>query len=180
MDKLTAHQRAQGVFARVLAEVRDDQLDAPSPCAGWAARDVIDHVIAGNQLVRQRGGLEPLDLPDGRVPAHEASARGAHEVFAAPDGLTRTFELPFGTVPAEMFIDLRTGDLFAHAWDLATATGQSTDLDRELAAVCLDAVKARMNPAFRGEGRPFAEEQPCPPGAPLADELAAYLGRSVG
>jgi uncharacterized protein (TIGR03086 family) len=179
MDQLVAHRRAQALFAGVLANVRDEQLDAPSPCAGWSAKDVIDHVIGGNQLVRQRAGLEPIELPDGLVAAHAASARGAQEVFAAPDGLTRTFELPFATVPAAWFIDLRTADVFTHAWDLATATGQPTDLDRELAAVCLDAAKARMRPDLRGEGKPFADEQPCPPDATPSDALAAFLGRTT-
>jgi uncharacterized protein (TIGR03086 family) len=180
MDQLIAHRRAQEVFADVLARVTDDQLGAASPCAGWTAKDVVDHVIGGNQLVRQRGGLEPIALPDQRVAALAASAEGAHEVFAAPDGLTRTFELPIGAVPGTVFIGLRTIDQIVHAWDLATATGQPTDLDRELAAFCLETAKALMAPGLRGEGRPFAAEQPCPPGATPADELAAYLGRSVG
>jgi uncharacterized protein (TIGR03086 family) len=179
VDQLTAHERAMEVFGRVLANVADDQLDAPSPCAGWAARDVIDHVVNGNQMVRERAGLERVELPDGRVPAYQASWRGAQDVFAAPDGLTRTLELPIGPVSAAMFIDLRTVDLFVHAWDLATATGQATDLDAELASVCLQAAQARMNPGFRGEGKPFADEQPCPPDASDADRLAAFLGRTV-
>jgi uncharacterized protein (TIGR03086 family) len=185
MDQLTAHRRAQDVYAGVLARVTDDQLDNASPCAGWTAKDVIDHVVGGNQIVRTRGGLDTIDLPpdsapNGRSAAHAASAASAHEVFAAPDGLTRTFELPFGAVPGTMFIGLRTIDLLVHAWDLAKATGQPTDLDPELAAECLATAKGLMAPGFRGEGRPFAEEQQCPPGATPADTLAAYLGRSVG
>jgi uncharacterized protein (TIGR03086 family) len=180
VDQLTAHRRAQGVFADVLARVTDDQLDAASPCAGWTAQDVIDHVIGGNQLVRTRAGLATIDLPDGRVAANAASAASAHDVFAAPDGLTRTFELPIGAVPGTVFIGLRTIDQIVHAWDLATATGQPTDLDRELAAFCLETAKGLMAPGLRGDGRPFAAEQPCPPGATPADELAAYLGRSAG
>jgi hypothetical protein len=66
-----------------------------------------------------------------------------------------------------------------HAWDLAKATGQSTDLDPELAAFSLDAAMQRMGPGFRGEGRPFGEEQPCPNGRCEADQLAAFLGRAV-
>jgi uncharacterized protein (TIGR03086 family) len=180
MDQLTAHGRAAAVFAAVLAHVRDDQLGNASPCAGWTAKDVMDHVIAGNQMVRKRAGLDALDLPGNPIVAQTTSTEGAQDVFAAPDGLTRTYELPIGPVSGGVFIDLRTIDLLVHAWDLAKATGQPTDLDPELASVCLTAARSRMNPALRGEGKPFAEEQPCPPGATAADELAAYLGRAVG
>jgi hypothetical protein len=36
-------------------------------------------------------------------------------------------------LPGTAFIELRTSDLLAHAWDLASATGRPTDLDPELA-----------------------------------------------
>jgi len=124
VDQLTAHQRAQDVFAIVLANVKPDQLSAQSPCAEWNVKDVINHVLSGNRRVQERAGREPDALPDDLVAAHAVSANGAHEVFAAPNGLTRTFDLPVGAVPGTFFIDLRTIDLLVHAWDLAKATGQ--------------------------------------------------------
>ncbi|MGH9115811.1 MAG: maleylpyruvate isomerase N-terminal domain-containing protein, partial [Acidimicrobiales bacterium] len=39
MPELAAHKRAQDAFAAVIANVRDDQLDAPTPCAEWTVRD---------------------------------------------------------------------------------------------------------------------------------------------
>ncbi|MHB8466084.1 MAG: TIGR03086 family metal-binding protein [Acidimicrobiales bacterium] len=179
MDQLVAHQRAQDAFASVLANVKPDQLDAASPCSEWNAKAVIDHVLGGNQWVQQLVGQEPPALPDDIGAAHTAAAGRAQAVFAAPDGLTRTFELPFGAFPGAAFIGLRTTDVLTHAWDLAKATGQATDLDPELSAEALAASKANISPAFRGPGRPFAEEQPCPPGRPAADQLAAFLGRTV-
>jgi hypothetical protein len=59
------------------------------------------------------------------------------------------------------------------------ATGQSTDLDPELATEQLAAVRQAVRPEFRGPGKPFGEEQPCPSGRPTADQLAAFLGRRV-
>ena len=134
MDSLADHQRAQGVFAGVLANVKPDQLGAQSPCTEWDAKSVIDHVISGNQWVGNLTGRQPSVLPDDLGAAHAESATVAQDVFDASDGLTRTFELPFGTMPGAAFIGLRTNDVFTHAWDLAKATGQSTDLDPELGA----------------------------------------------
>jgi uncharacterized protein (TIGR03086 family) len=179
MDQLVAHQRAQDAFAAVLANVKADQMDLPSPCTEWTVKGVVDHVIGGNQWVQQLGGKEPLTLPDDMASAHSASAQAAQAVFAAPDGLTRTFELPFGAIPGTIFVALRTGDALTHAWDLARATGQSTDLDAEVSAHILDATRALVTPAFRGPGRPFAEEQDCPPGRAVADQMAAFFGRKV-
>lgn len=179
MDDLIAHQRAQAAFASVLANVTDDQMGVQSPCAEWTAKGVIDHVIGGNQWVQQLVDRQPPDLPDDVTAAHATSAAGAEEVFAAPDGLTREYKLPFGAVPGSLFIHLRTGDVLTHAWDLAKATGQSTDLDPEVAARELAFSRQTVGPAFRGPGRPFGEERPCPPGRAAADELAAFLGRAV-
>lgn len=156
-----------------------ERLHPPSPCSGWDAQQVIDHVIAGNQMVQTRAGLEPPPLPTDLVTAHAMSAAAAHRVFAAPDGLTRRFDLPFGTIPGSAFIGLRIIDALTHAWDLATATGSSTDLDPELAAEALAAAEQRMGPLFRGEGRPFNAEHPCSSDRPGADQLAAFLGRVV-
>ena len=179
MDQLAAHRRAQDVFAGVLANVKPEQLGVRSPCTEWDAKAVIDHVIGGNQWVVSLAGGHSSALPDDFRAAHAESAADAQAVFAAPDGLTRMFELPFATLPGAAFIGLRTSDVFTHAWDLAKATGQPTDIDPELAAEALKAAQERISPAFRGPGRPFGEQQPCPDGRSKADELAAFLGRIV-
>lgn len=181
MDVLDAHQRAQDAFAGVLSGVTDDQLDAPTPCSEWRVRDLVAHVIAGNQ--RSATGALPESLSSGGNAAELAalfssSAADAQSSFAAPGGLDRTFELPFGTVPAKRLVGMRATDVFTHAWDLARATGQPTSgLDEELAAELLTGSRQAVRPEFRGPGKPFAEEEPCPPDAAAADQLAAFLGR---
>lgn len=179
MDQLTAHRRAQEIFGAVLANAAPERLSAPSPCEGWDAQGVIDHVVAGNQLVQQRAGREPVPLPEDAQAAYTQSAAAAHEVFAAPDGLSRVFETRAGSIPGTVFISLRTIDAFVHGWDLAVATGQAADLDPEMARELLAVAKQLMTPQFRGPGRSFAEEQSCPDDRPPADRLAAFLGRTV-
>jgi uncharacterized protein (TIGR03086 family) len=181
VDPLTAHQRAQDAFAGVLAYVSPDQLGIPTPCSEWAIGDLIEHVIGGNEHVVIWAGSNdaPAARPDDIVAAHRASAAAAQEVFAGPDGMSTMFKLPFGEIPGQMFIGMRTSDVLTHAWDLAAATGQSTDLDPELAVMQLAAVRAFVGPQFRGPGKPFADEQPCSAERPPADQLAAFLGRKV-
>jgi uncharacterized protein (TIGR03086 family) len=181
VDPLVAHQRAQDAFAGVLAHVSPDQFRAPTPCSEWTIRDLIEHVIGGNEHVGPwSGGPEVASIrADDIVAAHRAAAAAAHQVFAGPDGMTTTFKLPFGEIPGQVFIGMRTSDVLTHAWDLATATGQATDLDPELAAGQLASVRAFVGPQFRGSGMPFGDEQPCSSERAQADQLAAFLGRKV-
>jgi uncharacterized protein (TIGR03086 family) len=181
VDPLVAHQRAQDAFAGVLANVSPDDLNTPTPCSQWTTNDLIEHVIRGNELVGPWGGStdEPAARPDNIVAAHRAAAAAAHAVFAGPGGMSTMFKLPFGELPGQMFIGLRTSDVLTHAWDLAAATGQSTDLDPELATEQLAAVRAFVGPQFRGPDKPFGDEQPCSSSRAPADQLAAFLGRKV-
>jgi uncharacterized protein (TIGR03086 family) len=79
-----------------------------------------------------------------------------------------------------VFLEIRTSDLLAHAWDLAVATGQPTDLEPELAEYVLAFSKQMMSrPELRGEGRPYGEEQSCGDERSAADRVAAFLGRQL-
>jgi uncharacterized protein (TIGR03086 family) len=181
VDPLVAHQRAQDAFAGVLANVSPDQFEAPTPCSEWTINALIEHVLFGNEHVGIWSGCneEPPARPDSAVAAHRATAAAAQEIFARPDGMSMMFNLPFGEFPGQVFIGMRTSDVLTHAWDLAAATGQSTDLDPELAAEQLAAVRAVVGPQFRGPGMPFGKEQPCSSERAPADQLAAFLGRKV-
>lgn len=180
MDRLVAHQRAQDTFAHVLVNVTSDQLSSPTPCPEWDVKALIDHVIAGNQRVVERAGGESSPLPEDLVIAYRSSAKAAQITFAEPQALTRSYRLPIGEVPGTAFIELRTSDLLVHAWDLAIATGQATDLDPELAEYVLAFSTQMMSrPGLRGGGRPFGGEQPCGDERPAADRVAAFLGREL-
>ena len=95
--------------------------------------------------------------------------------------MQKTVKMPFGEMPGAAVMGLAMTDTFTHAWDLAKATGQSTDLAPELAAQLLAQSRQMIQPAFRGEdgAAPFGAEQSCPEGACNADQLAAFLGRRV-
>jgi uncharacterized protein (TIGR03086 family) len=180
MDPLVAHQRAQDTFAHVLVNVTPDQLSLPTPCPELDVKSLIDHVIAGNQRVVERSGGPVAPLPEDLGAAHRSSAKTAQETFAEPQALTRTYQLPIGEIPGTTFLELRTSDLLTHAWDLAIATGQPTDLDPELAEYVLAFSKEMMSrPGLRGDGRPFGQEQPCGNERPAADRVAAFLGRQL-
>lgn len=71
-------------------------------------------------------------------------------------------------------------DTFQHAWDLARATGQDTDLAPEMAAALLMQAELHVAQTSRGpEPAPYGPIQITPAGASTADPLAAFLGRTV-
>jgi hypothetical protein len=70
-----------------------------------------------------------------------------------------------------------------HAWDVAKATGQPTDLEPEVGQVALDWGRENLKPRFRGDessGQSFGPEKPVPEDAPLYNRLAAFFGRDPG
>jgi uncharacterized protein (TIGR03086 family) len=95
--------------------------------------------------------------------------------------LDRTLQLPFGEVPAEWSVTQQIADVVVHGWDIAKATGQSTDLDAELGRLALEWARQNLRPEFRGDegsGRVFGAEVPVSDSAPLHDRLAGFFGRN--
>jgi uncharacterized protein (TIGR03086 family) len=84
-------------------------------------------------------------------------------------------------MPGAVVMNMGAMDLFLHAWDVAKATNQSTDLDPVLADELLAVSRQMMQPGFRGDDgkAPFGPEQVAPAGATAADRLAAFSGRTV-
>jgi uncharacterized protein (TIGR03086 family) len=179
VDQIEAHRRAQEAFGAVLANVRPEQMGDATPCDEWTVTALIQHVIGGNMWVQQLADVTPPPRTDDILADHAAQATAATAVFAAEGGLTRTFKLPFGDFPGSVFAGIRAGDVLTHAWDLARATGQATDVDPELAVEALAVSQSLILPAFRGPGMPFGAEQSCDDSASPADRLAAFLGRVV-
>lgn len=169
----------------VLANVDDDQLGDPTPCSSWSVSELINHIVGGQRFFAAglRGEKPAGEVDDAAadfVAAFDEESAKTIAGFAADGALDQTYTLPFGEMPGSAFMGLVTTDTFVHGWDLAKATGQSTDLDPELAEALLARAKASIPDAFRGpEGAPFGPIAEAPAGATAADQLAAFLGRSV-
>jgi uncharacterized protein (TIGR03086 family) len=109
--------------------------------------------------------------------AYAASAAGAAATFEAEGGLDRTYKLLIGEVSGHMAVQARAGDQLAHAWDLARATGMSTDLAPDLYEIGLESLRRRF--AAGRNAALFADERPVPDGSTVADRFAAFAGRRV-
>jgi uncharacterized protein (TIGR03086 family) len=81
-------------------------------------------------------------------------------------------------MPGAVVAGIFTNDEFAHAWDVAKATGQDTNLNPSMAEACLAAAHQFITPERRAPGL-FDAEKTVPSGASAADRLAAFMGRTV-
>lgn len=177
-------ERAVATAGGVVAAIRDDQFGLPTPCSGWTVREVLNHLLGtlGWMVAVTTDGPMPEDGADHA--GADPRATFARVLADTAAGLARpgvpelTVQTSRGDQTGSALVGIAVMELFVHSWDLAKATGQSTDLDADLA----DRLAAQMAERLGGRPReetPFDEPQPVADGACAADRLAGFLGRPV-
>jgi uncharacterized protein (TIGR03086 family) len=184
MDLITQLETIVPDISDLADGVAPDQYGAPTPCSGFAVRDLMDHMIGGAsafgpQLLGGAPGEPPDDLTDeARPKALRSALDSLLEAAKAPGAFESSVELPFGTVPGEVLVRFLTVDGMVHSSDLARATGQAYQPDEALAAEVLGSARALIAPEMR-DGDTFAAEVPAPAGADPLTALVAFTGRAV-
>lgn len=176
----------QKMTVGVLSNVTSDQMGDPTPCAKWSVADLIDHMVGAQHWARSAmEGVEQTETGEGSskgdfVTAFTEAAAASVAAFSEDGAMGRMVDAGMGRMPAGALFGLAITDTFVHAWDLAKATGQDTNLEPEIAEQILATAKAHTPPSMRSEsGEVFGPEQPAPEDAPPATKLAAFLGRHV-
>ncbi len=157
MDLLTGLQEAWGGAVALLRGVDDDQWDLPTPCEGWAVRDVAAHLghvegiahgypqpptpgdfdpnaFRGFHAFTEEGVAARRPLPVDDVLGEVVTAAGATlaQVGAyGPDDWEQPAPSPVGVVPAHQAAEIRMSDVLVHLFDLRTALGLPIDEDTE-------------------------------------------------
>jgi uncharacterized protein (TIGR03086 family) len=180
MEPLEQLDQLGPLLAKVVGNVRPDQLDARTPCAGFAVRDVLAHMLGGAAAFA--AGFRGREAPAAEPPADVLAAFGPAltDLAAAmhePGALGRTIQAPFGAVDGTAFARFVVLDGLVHGWDVAVATGQAYDPPDALVA----AVSAFASGALDGlrDGETFAAATEPPADASPIERLAAYTGRRV-
>jgi uncharacterized protein (TIGR03086 family) len=186
MTMSTDHLNQAFISTRALLDaVQPDQFGAPTPCASWDVRRLINHFVGSAlwgaaALVGDDVAEEDFAAGDFRA-RYDESRHAALAAFGSAGALETTVLLPFGEVTGADLMGIVTGDQFTHGWDLARAIGHPTHLDPELAKALLVMAKGKVGEESRGPDgvAPFgpvvtASAEACP-----ADRLAAFLGRSM-
>src|SRR5690349_6484789 len=87
----------------LVAGVEPDQWNAPTPCADWTVRDLVNHLVHGHRafaaIVRDEPVPGPADhLGEDPVGAYRDSAADLTEAFRKPGVLEKVVTVPIGPV----------------------------------------------------------------------------------
>ena len=173
-DRLDVLARGLDQLAALLADVSEQRLADPTPCAAWTVADLVDHLVSGvgGFATTVRGGRMDWSAP----PPHVGSDRVAVFRAHAEDLMSAWRERHSDHEPVTA--DWQSAELAVHTWDLATALGRATGgLDPAVAERGLVFMTAALTPDNRGEA--FGPEQPAPDGADAYQRIAAFAGREV-
>jgi uncharacterized protein (TIGR03086 family) len=144
LDLLT---RANDGFTQRLALVRPDQWTAPTPCAAWDVRALVNHVVGANRrytMLLHGATADEVDatrtadhLGDDPVASFLATAAELRAVFREPGAMARTAHHPAGKRTGGQLLAIRVLDVAVHTWDLARAVGADETLDPAVVAFAL-------------------------------------------
>jgi uncharacterized protein (TIGR03086 family) len=189
MDTIARYMRAQEGFDRVVAQMPADRWDGPSACSEWTARDVLGHVVWGQDLVSHLATGGPFTSQAGAPGAPNPgqligadplgtwrAARDASLPTLTSEALARVVSLrAFGEVPLEGFLTALVTDFLAHTWDIGYPAGIDVRLDPDLVPECF-AWSRRVETRQPGGIGP---ELTPPPGADEQARFLAFLGRGA-
>lgn len=183
MELLDALSETFDHASKVVAGVRADQLDAPTPCREWDVRALVTHTM-GVVVNMGRGASGAALLPDINALSLDADLGAqfraeADRTLAAwtARGLEGEVDVGAGPMPAPAGISINLLDTATHSWDIARATGQDANLPDALAMTALEVSRSVVT----DDTRTFAGIDPAVPVGPDAaptDQLVAFLGRT--
>jgi uncharacterized protein (TIGR03086 family) len=179
MDPLAQFEQLGPVLGGVIAGLRPDHLDEPTPCAEFTVRGVLEHMIGGATMFAAAYRGETPSEPDLGDPIAGIQAALADLVasISAAGALDRTIQAPFGEIDGESFSRFVVLDGLVHGWDLATATGQAYEPPTELVAAATAFGHHTLGPLRDGQTFKAAVEPPAD--ATPIERLAAYTGRTI-
>jgi uncharacterized protein (TIGR03086 family) len=142
MDLISLHRRTVEEFLTRVEAIGDDQWSAPTPCADWDVRELVNHVVGedawtppllGGSTIAEVGSRFDGDLLGGEPgdAARDAAAEAVAAVaYHLPTG--GQVHLSYGDEDMGEYVRQLAADHLIHAWDVAAATGGDTSLDPEL------------------------------------------------
>jgi len=169
VEVLEDHRQACDGFT-VAVRSSTGHWDAPSPCAEWDARGVLEHVIGFHDVLL----LRPLEAKPTR-PKDDPETRWAVTVDALFSTLSRPGVLNEKRTSLLAYL---TTEVLIHTWDLCAAVGVEVTLDPRLCQIGLD--RALANLERRDGSDMFAPAIHIPDDAPVQDRLLGIFGRDSG
>lgn len=176
-DPIADYETAADGFSAVLARSGVD-LSMGSPCEGWTAQDIVDHVVGGTSYyAAEFGGTVPEVPGDADVVTRYDALRAAlADACRRPGALDQMVSSPLGgEIPAAVMLGIYTTDTLIHTWDLGRAVGVDVELDRDLLQRSWDGI-IPIEELVRTPGV-FGPAVDIDDAAPFQDRAMAFFGR---
>jgi uncharacterized protein (TIGR03086 family) len=180
---------AAAEVARVVAGVRDDQLDGPTPCAGTSVAGLLDHLVGLTVAFRMAAEKTPMQ----GAPSADAAQLPADWRERLPqqlDALVAAWARPSASegmaeaggvaMPAPVMGLVALNEVLVHGWDLAVATGQPYRPGAGAAQRCLEFVSDFEKEAPEARDGIYGPVVRVPDDAPVFDRLLGQTGRDPG
>ncbi|MBZ5737713.1 maleylpyruvate isomerase family mycothiol-dependent enzyme [Nocardioides mangrovi] len=172
---MTFYDDAADRFTATVSATSD--WSAASPCEGWTAADLVDHVVDTERDYFTRSDLELGDRPSGSPEEVWAAHLAAVRDVVDDDVRAREYDGFFGRTTIGATLDDFYGfDLVVHGWDLGSSQGSPTTFT--------EADMDALDQAFVGFGDHAYDEgvfrQPVdvPDDADRQTKILARMGRS--
>jgi uncharacterized protein (TIGR03086 family) len=169
-------ERAISYALGTVPGVTADGLGAPTPCAGWDLRTLLQHVNESLDLLHECLAGPTATAPPATDPLDLFRARATRLVAAFSRPVTQRVVIA-GGCPLALGVIARTGalEIAVHGWDISRAIQESRPIPNELASDLLGLCPVLV--ADARHHRLFAPPVPLPPAAGPSDQLVALLGR---
>ena len=151
MDHIESLEQTFQHAHRVIGSVRPDQYDNKTPCEEWTVRDLLEHaigVVAGLGAAASGTPGSPLKLGSDPAAQFQQAAISTLAAWRTPGVFDQILDIGAGPMPGRVLAGINL-DTATHTWDIATATGQSTQLPDDVATSALEVSRATISPEIR-------------------------------
>jgi uncharacterized protein (TIGR03086 family) len=173
--------------ARLVAGVRDGQLDRPTPNEGTSVAGLLDHLVGLTTAFAMGARKQPVTGAP-RAAADQLAAdwrtrlplqlAELADAWRDPDAWDGETEVGGARLPSMVMGVVAADEVLVHGWDLAVATGQDYGADPEVAAAVLHQVTMLTRPGMEDlRNGQFGPIVPVPDDAPVLDRILGLTGR---
>jgi len=180
-------------LADLVANVKDDALDRPTPCPAYSLGDLIEHV-GGLSLAFTAAGRKERNAYTEMGGAGDASRLSADwreriprdlaalaQTWAEPGAWAGMTRIAGDDSPAGVVGLVLADELAVHGWDVARATGQAYACEPDILEAALKFLQMFASPdAPAGPEVTFGPARILLDEAPLLDRVVGMAGRDPG
>lgn len=152
---MTIHELFPGAaeeVVRVVRGARAHDLSAPTPCADFDLRALVNHLIGTTSALTQVALRLPLDVDDpygtrrdpsrGDWPTElETNVEALAGAWSDPASWVGAVDMGGSEMPATMIGEMALAEIVLHGWDVARATGQQLTIPEDVTRQLLRSIE---------------------------------------